>query len=356
MDKNNNTKNNRKYKDSVFVDLFGEDITANENAISLYNSLYDTNLTLNDTKIDKLTIDNVLYLNLKNDVSFKVGNNVLVLAEHQSTINYNMPLRNLMYIGRIYETVTDIQDRYKKNLVKVPYPAFYTFYNGIEDYPKEKVLKLSDAYMINNDKPMLELFVKVININVNKKHEILSKCDVLNQYSMFIDKVRQYRKTGQKNYMEVAIKECINSNILSEYLSRKGRDVMNMLTAEYDYEMDMRVNREEAMNIGRQQGRKEGLLEGRQKGLLEGKQKGLLEGRQEGLLEGKRKGLQEGRINGEAELVATIRRMSLKGLDVNAICDLTGIEQKKIEAVISCIKNGNLTNLEIATKIILSEL
>ena len=41
---------------------------------------------------------------------------------------------------------------------------------------------------------------------------------------------------------------------------------MNMLTAEYDYEMDMRVNREAAMNIGRQQGRKEGLLEGRQEG------------------------------------------------------------------------------------------
>ena len=36
---------NRKYKDSVFVDLFSEDEKAKENFLSLYNALHNTELT-----------------------------------------------------------------------------------------------------------------------------------------------------------------------------------------------------------------------------------------------------------------------------------------------------------------------
>ena len=38
------TKHNRRYKDSVFVDLFGEDKTAKVNFLSLYNALHGTGL------------------------------------------------------------------------------------------------------------------------------------------------------------------------------------------------------------------------------------------------------------------------------------------------------------------------
>ena len=37
---------NRKYKDSVFVDLFSEDEKAKENFLSLYNALHNTHLPL----------------------------------------------------------------------------------------------------------------------------------------------------------------------------------------------------------------------------------------------------------------------------------------------------------------------
>ena len=37
---------NRKYKDSVFVDLFSEDEKAKENFLSLYNALHGTNLQM----------------------------------------------------------------------------------------------------------------------------------------------------------------------------------------------------------------------------------------------------------------------------------------------------------------------
>ena len=38
-----------------------------------------------------------------------------------------------------------------------------------------------------------------------------------------------------------AIEECIEKGILADYLKRKGSEVVNMLTAEYDYETDIEI-------------------------------------------------------------------------------------------------------------------
>ena len=65
-------KENREHKDSVFVDLFYSDETAKKNLLSLYNALHVTNLQ--DAKlIRKVKIDDVLYKNFKNDISFEVN-------------------------------------------------------------------------------------------------------------------------------------------------------------------------------------------------------------------------------------------------------------------------------------------
>ena len=83
-------KHNRRYKDSVFVDLFGEDKTAKENFLSLYNALHDTHLDCS-TRITPLRLDHVMYMSFCNDVSCLIDNKIIVLAEHQSTVNSNMP-------------------------------------------------------------------------------------------------------------------------------------------------------------------------------------------------------------------------------------------------------------------------
>lgn len=100
-------------KDSVLVDLFYEDESAEENEIALYNALHDETLP-EGIKIRKIRVENVLYMNFKNDISFDVGGKLIVFGEHQSTINENMPLRNLLYIGRAYEQLVPVEDRYKK--------------------------------------------------------------------------------------------------------------------------------------------------------------------------------------------------------------------------------------------------
>ena len=84
---------NRKYKDSVFVDLFSEDEKAKENFLSLYNALHGTNLSMS-CPIENIRLDNVMYMNIINDVSCLVDGKIIILAEHQSTINENMPSAN----------------------------------------------------------------------------------------------------------------------------------------------------------------------------------------------------------------------------------------------------------------------
>ncbi|MBQ9168196.1 MAG: hypothetical protein IJX67_07300 [Oscillospiraceae bacterium] len=242
--KKNKNQENREYKDSVFSDLFYSDRDARKNLLELYNALYDEKLT-DDNEIQLVRITNVLFAGIHNDSAFTVKNRRIILSEHQSTINENMPLRDLLYIGTEYERYEAAENRYKRKRITIPTPDFFTFYNGTEPYPTEIVLKLSDSYEDQVEPPNLELFVKVININMDAGHVLLSKCRVLREYSLFVETVRRYKKKGSPDSIERAIYECIEKGILKDYLERKGREVRNMLFAEYDHDMEMKVYKEE---------------------------------------------------------------------------------------------------------------
>ncbi|WP_315451148.1 Rpn family recombination-promoting nuclease/putative transposase [uncultured Treponema sp.] len=259
------TTANRKYKDSVFVDLFSEDEKAKENFLSLYNALHGTNLQLS-CPVENIRLDNIMYMNIINDVSCLVDNKIIVLAEHQSTINENMPLRFLQYIARLYEKLQAPADRYLRKLSKIPTPEFYVFYNGREDYPEMITLKLSDAFITKPEQMPLDLEVKVYNINKSKGAEVLSRCKTLDEYSLFIEEVRIQTQLDSENGFTNAVKICIEKGILKEYLQRKSREVINMLIAEYDYDTDIAVQREEAGKIAFAKGISQGLSQGLSQG------------------------------------------------------------------------------------------
>jgi len=71
-------------------------------------------------------------------------------------------------------------------------PEFYVFYNGLEDYPETTVLKLSDAFITEPDTPPVELEVKVYNINKSKGTEVLRRCKILDEYSLFIEEAETF--------------------------------------------------------------------------------------------------------------------------------------------------------------------
>jgi hypothetical protein len=87
----------------------------------------------------------------RNDVAFLMEDRLVVLMEHQSTVCENMPVRLLIYVGRIYEKWLNANEKIRKavygtQLLKIPTPEFYVFYNGKTEFPKRKDLKLSDAF------------------------------------------------------------------------------------------------------------------------------------------------------------------------------------------------------------------
>ena len=83
---------------------------------------------------------------------------------------------------------------------------------------------------------------------------------ILKEYGQFIDTIRKYQDEGDEDAYEHAIKECIRQGILADYLTKRGSEVVNMLVAEYDYEMDIEVQREEAFEEGERLGRDKGEL------------------------------------------------------------------------------------------------
>ena len=152
---------NRNYKDTVFRRLF----SIKKHSLALYNAIKGTNYE-DWSAVIMNTLEDVIYRNMKNDISFLIYN-FLVIIEHQSTINENMPARMLMFLGRLYEKIIKEDDPnaiYERNLVELPNPEFIVLYNGKEDFPKEKTLYLSTAFK-NKDgvKNVIDLEVRVIN-------------------------------------------------------------------------------------------------------------------------------------------------------------------------------------------------
>ena len=286
-------KYNRRYKDSVFVDLFSNDRTAKDNFLALYNALYNTNYQ-STAILKNIRLKQTMYMSFANDVSYLVDNKIIVLAEHQSTVNPNMPLRCLEYVTRLYEHIQNPRDRYSRALKKIPVPVFYVFYNGRENIPAQKILRLSDSFIKQPETPTLELVVKLININYDKDSRIVKRSEPLGQYSLFVDAVRRHIAVDKEHGFENAIKECIKNDILKEYLQRKSREVINMLIAEYDYDTDIAVQREESLMLGIQQGEARG---SRQKAL------------------------------------ETAKTMLTMGYPLNDICKISGLSQAEVEAL-----------------------
>jgi hypothetical protein len=241
---------NRRYKDSVFSWLFSDPDTLRE----LYGALEGVTLDPS-VPITVNTLENVLYMDRINDISFEVGDKIVLVIEHQSTINPNMALRLLMYIARIYEKLVEHKNIYSGKLIKLPWPEFFVLYNGLSPYPDESVIRLSDSFadlaasgISVPPLPDLELIVKVYNINNGHNEHIVKKSRTLIGYSAFVAKVREYEKTAVDK--EVAMKEailyCIDHDILKEFLQTNSSEVVNMLITEWNWDDFMAVREAEA--------------------------------------------------------------------------------------------------------------
>ncbi len=76
----------RNYRDTIFRMLFRE----KKELLSLFNAIHGTSYE-DPEELEITTLENAVYMSMKNDISC-VLDMQLVLYEHQSTVNPNMPL------------------------------------------------------------------------------------------------------------------------------------------------------------------------------------------------------------------------------------------------------------------------
>ena len=181
---------NKKYKDTVFRLLFGKD--KNE-LLKLYNAVNGSDYT-NPDDLTINTLEDAIYVSMRNDVSF-VFQDELSLYEHQSTLNPNLPLRDLFYVADLLQEMTDEMNIYGSRRITIPAPRFYVFYNGEDDPGQIAEYRLSHMFEKNEETPELELIVKVININEGQNNKVLNSCKTLQEYAKFVAMIRENQKT-----------------------------------------------------------------------------------------------------------------------------------------------------------------
>ena len=249
------TSINRGHKDRVFRLLFNN----KKNLMELYNALNRSNYT-NEDDFTINTLENAIFMSMKNDVSFIVGSD-MCLYEHQSTICPNMPLRGLFYISELYKKNRDEKRIYSSSLIKIPTPHYIVFYNGMRNIGDITTQRLSDSFLNRDKCGCIEVTATLININYGHNRELMESCRILQDYAYFISRMRYYignlkdsNKAEKYAAVDMAIRDCINQNVLSDFLTEHRAEVMNMSIFEYD--------EEEAKEVFREDGRLEGILEG----------------------------------------------------------------------------------------------
>jgi len=264
----------REYKATLFSKLFNDTDRLRE----LYNAIADTDYG-EDTPIEINTLESVFFNDFRNDLSFTIGGKYVVLLEHQSTINSNMPLRCLMYIARVYEQITDNRALYHKKLLQIPTPEFIVLYNGVQDFPAEETLRLSDAYAGQDESitkfGSLELTVRIVNINPGYNEALLKKSETLKGYTAFVERIRDNQRKGANLYdvINEAINWGISNGILGAFLEKQGSEVNSMIMTEFNIDIAKEVWQEEAREDGFEEGRVEGRVEGRAVGFAEATEK-----------------------------------------------------------------------------------
>lgn len=244
------TKPAREYKDRLFRMIFKE----KERFLELYNAMNGTHYD-NPDDLTVTTLENAIYMGMRNDVSYLLYDQ-LTLYEHQASINPNMPLRNLLYVSDIYSSLTRNENLYGSRLIPLPAPQFVVFYNGVDHAEEQSILRLSDSFSSDHGIPNLELKVRVFNINPGYNQKLLSNCQTLRDYMIYVDKVRTYAKELEfAAAVERAIQECISDGVLAEFLSRNRAEVKKMSIYEYDEEKHIRMERAAAMEDGIKKGR-----------------------------------------------------------------------------------------------------
>ena len=231
---------NRNYKDRLFRFVFNN----KKDLLDLYNAINGTDYD-NPEELEVNTLENVLYLSMKNDLSFLIDAE-LNLYEHQSTYNPNMPMRGLLYFAGVY-------NRHISDLFRRP--------NGEKE-------------------PCLECQTLMLNINYGHNRELMKKCRRLEEYAIFVDTIRKNQAKGQdlQEAVETAVESWIAGGVLADILRAQKAEVVQMVLEGFDQEAYEKAMKKEGYEDGYQEGKEDGYQEGIEQGIQQGIEQGIKRG------------------------------------------------------------------------------
>jgi len=240
---NEKTKINREYKDRLFKLIFHE----KKDLMQLYNAINDTDYD-NPNDFEVNTLEDVVYMGMKNDISFLVKD-VLNLYEHQSTFSPNLLLRGLFYFADLYrKMIVRERDLYSSKRITLPFPQFVIFYNGTKKEPERQILYLHESFPkgMSTVEAALDCRAIILNINIGHNKKIMQKCRKLEEYAIFISKIREFRNLNYsiEKAINAAVDECIEKGILEIILREHREEVCSMLLTEYDEQAHIENERE----------------------------------------------------------------------------------------------------------------
>ena len=244
------TNYNSRYRDSVFRSFFNDPARL----LSLCNAVLDTKYD-NPDALHINTLEGIFFDKQKNDISCSIDNHFLVLIEHQTTVNENMPFRCLSYVAELLNNLVKNKNKlYYKSLIKFPKPKFFVLYNGNKNEPLKRKMRLSDAF--GGDSDSLELIVTAFNINYGLPQPLLKNCPYLSDYSTLVGKVKEGIRLGlsRRDAISRAVKFCLDNGIMGNYLIEHAEEVFNMLALEWNMDDALQARFDEGYEDGHNKG------------------------------------------------------------------------------------------------------
>lgn len=205
-----------------------------EALLGLYNALNGTEYSQAED-LDIGTTEHSVYMNVKEDASFFLST-CLTLYEQPAICSPNIPLCSLMFVTDMYWLASRDKWLDSPRRILIPVPCFVVLYNGTEPMPERSYMKLSDLYERSVEPQGLELKVLVLNVNAGCNQELMNRCRLLKDYSLYVAKVREYCRTmAPKEAVELAVNTCIEEGILAEFLEKHKKEAIAVCIAEYGF-------------------------------------------------------------------------------------------------------------------------
>ena len=259
----------RDYKNSVFIDMFEQDVYR----LELFQTLHPEMTDVSADDIRTITLKQVITNHQYNDLAFLVKDRLMVFVEAQSTWSVNILSRVLLYLADTIQAYLLDQslDLHNSKKLAIPKPEFYIIFTGKQTVPE--MISLRKDFFAAENCP-IDLEAKVISAETE---------DIIGQYIIFCRVLDDERKKYGpcKEAAIEAIRICKDRGVLANYLKEREKEVIDIMILLFDQEYAVeqfgRSQKKEGIQEGIQQGIEQGIQEGIQQGIQEGIQKGIQE-------------------------------------------------------------------------------